>query len=193
MAIVAPGKHPSPRIAQSKVFGKRFEKGRRKLDSDLMITSLIDVFVILVLYLIQNFSATGEILFMSADIHLPAARHGVQIQRAPVIAVSADAITFEGARVVSMVDVERSDILNIPALEDALRESKRVFEMVRSQDPESQHKGDVNIQADKRVQFKILKRVMFSCNQAGYSNINFAAMEIGSGGEAAAAKPAEGT
>jgi biopolymer transport protein ExbD len=193
MAIVTPGKHPSARIANSKVFGKKFDKGKRKLDSELMITSLIDVFVILTLYLIQNFSATGEILFMSADIQLPQARHGAMIERAPVIAVSSASITFEGARVVDMVDVERSDVWNIPALEEALRDAKRRFESVRGQDPDAQHKGDVNIQADKRIPFKILKRVMFSCNQAGYNSINFAAMDAGGGGGAEAPKPAEGS
>ena len=39
-------------------------------------------------------------------------------------------------------------------------------------------KGDVNIQADKAVQFRIIKRVMFSCASAGYGNITFATMAM---------------
>jgi len=39
----------------------------------------------------------------------------------------------------------------------------------------------VNIQGNKDVQFKIIKRVMFSCATAGYNNINFAVMSIGTG------------
>ena len=48
-------------------------------------------------------------------------------------------------------------------------------------------KGDVNIQASKEVQFKIIKRVMFSCATAGYQNINFAVTQ--SGGAAATLGP----
>ena len=45
-------------------------------------------------------------------------------------------------------------------------------------DQENAFKGDVNIQAHKEVQFKIIKRVMYSCATAGYGNINFAVMQI---------------
>ena len=38
-------------------------------------------------------------------------------------------------------------------------------------------KGDVNIQANKEVKFKIIKRIMFSCATAGYTNINFAVLQ----------------
>jgi biopolymer transport protein ExbD len=41
-------------------------------------------------------------------------------------------------------------------------------------------KGDVNIQADRQVQFRVIKRVMYSCAQAGYGNIAFATMAAGS-------------
>ena len=40
-------------------------------------------------------------------------------------------------------------------------------------------KGDVNIQANKDVQFKVMKRVLYSCATAGYSNINFAVLQKG--------------
>jgi biopolymer transport protein ExbD len=35
--------------------------------------------------------------------------------------------------------------------------------------------GDVYVQADKGVHFGVIKRVMFSCTAAGYTNINFLA------------------
>ena len=37
----------------------------------------------------------------------------------------------------------------------------------------------MNIQADKQVPFKVIKRVMFSCQNAGYGNINFAVLDGG--------------
>ncbi len=39
----------------------------------------------------------------------------------------------------------------------------------------------MNIQAHKDVEFKIIKRVMFSCATAGYNNINFAVLTKGDG------------
>ena len=43
-----------------------------------------------------------------------------------------------------------------------------------AKDESGKFKGDVNIQADKDVHYKIMKRVMYSCLTAGYNNINFA-------------------
>ncbi|MGQ0507352.1 MAG: biopolymer transporter ExbD, partial [Myxococcaceae bacterium] len=82
-----------------------------------------------------------------------------------------------------------------PALEEKLRDMKKQYEDLHAmaKDTEGAFKGDVNIQANKDVQFKIIKRVMFSCATAGYNNINFAVMQIGDGkGPAAGAEGGTG-
>ena len=56
--------------------------------ADLNITPLVDMFVILVLFLIANFSATGEILTMTKDIQLPEAANTEELVMAPVVMVS---------------------------------------------------------------------------------------------------------
>ena len=48
--------------------------GKKATNADLLITPLVDMFVIIVLFLIANFSATGEVLMMTKDIQLPEAR-----------------------------------------------------------------------------------------------------------------------
>ena len=45
----------------------------------------------------------------------------------------------------------------------------------------------MNIQADKAVPFRIVKRVMYSCGVAGYFNINFAALNTPAADAAAGA------
>ncbi|GAC1346684.1 MAG: hypothetical protein NVS2B9_19330 [Myxococcales bacterium] len=181
MAIVTPGKRPGERVAASKVFGKKFSRGKRNGYAGLMLTSLVDMFMIIVIFLLQNFSATGEVLYMSKDIKLPDAAHGVQLERAPVISVSSDAVTFEGRQVATTDDLAKGDVLNVPELEDVLRDEKRRYELVHTNDPDHPFRGLVNVQADKKIPFRIIKRVMFACNQSGFGNINFAALTKGTG------------
>ena len=176
MAIVTPGKRPGKRIAASRVFSKKFGRGKKSIYAGLMLTSLVDMFTIIVIFLLMNFSANGEVLYMSKDIKLPDAVHGAQLERAPVISVSPDAVTFDGRQVATTEDLTKGDLLNVPELEDALREEKRRYEQIHVNDPDHPFKGLVNVQADKRIQFKVIKRVMFSCNQSGFGNINFAAL-----------------
>lgn len=190
MAIVTPGKRPSDRIAASKVFGKKFARGKKTGYAELMLTSLVDMFTIIVIFLLQNFSASGDILYMSKDIKLPFAVHGVELERAPVIAVSGDAVTVDGKQVAQTDDLVKADVLNVPELEDALREEKRRYEQIHQNDPEHPFRGLVNVQADKKIPFKVIKKVMFACNQSGFGNITFAAMaKSGHEGKPGAATP----
>jgi biopolymer transport protein ExbD len=144
----------------------------------------------LVIFLLQQFSSTGEVLYMQKDIKLPDARHGQMIEIAPVIAVSSQQIVVTGVKVADIPDLDRdSGYLNIPALEERLRDEKKRWEFIHKSDPQAKWDGTVNIQADKAVAFRIVKRVMYSCGVAGYFNINFATLDAGSEAALSGEKP----
>src|SRR5215831_18754316 len=171
MAIQAPGKRYGKRLEKSKVFGHG-GVARRAMFADLLITPMVDMFVIIVLFLIANFSATGEVLMMRSDIRLPEATNVREVELVPVVMVSNEQVLVSGSVVGRIEDLTRDDYLNIPPLEEKLRDLKKQYEELHALAKEEAggFKGDVNIQADKDVQFKIIKRVMFSCNTAGYYN-----------------------
>ena len=185
--IVKPGKRPGKRLSGSRVFGPKFMKGKKSGMADLNLTPMVDMFIMLVLFLIQNFAATGEILYMQKDIKLPTAAHSQQIEPVPVVQVSSSLIALQGERIADTDDLARDEYLNIPVLEEKLRDQKKRYDLLHQGDGEG-FKGDVNIQADRMVPFKTIKRVMYSCAAAGYGNINFA-VTIG-GGPIAEATPA---
>lgn len=180
--IKVPGKRVGKRLEHSKSFGGH---GAHKIaqNADLLVTPLVDMFVIIVLFLIANFSATGDVLMMSKDIILPEAANVQDVQLVPVVMVSMEQVSVSGTVIGRVDDLTREEYLNIPALEEKLRDMKKQFEDLHAyaKDAEGGFKGDINIQAHKEVQFKIIKRVMFSCASAGYNNINFATMQLGSG------------
>ncbi len=181
--VVKPGKRPGKRLAKSKVFGPKFLKGKKSGFADLNLTPMVDMFTLLVVFLIQQFAASGEILYMSKDIKLPEAAHSEQIEPVPTVQISSEVIALQGERVAEIDDIGRDEYWNIPALEEKLRDQKKRYEFVHQGDG-GQFKGDVNIQADRKVPFKVIKRVMYSCAQAGYGNINFAVNQGGPATEA---------
>jgi biopolymer transport protein ExbD len=195
MAIKAPGKRYGKRLEHSKVFGHGHH-GKKGTYADLLITPLVDMFVIIVLFLIANFSATGEVLMMTKDIQLPEAVNVKEVEMNPVVMVSNDQVSISGTIVGRVEDLVKDEYLNIPALEEKLRDMKKQFEDLHAMAGGGEgntFKGDVNIQAHKEVEFRIIKRVMFSCATAGYNNINFAVLTKGGsdtpGATAAAPKP----
>jgi biopolymer transport protein ExbD len=179
MAIVQPGKRPAKRFEKSKVLGGKMGGGHKSTNAEINVVPMVDMMTMLVIFLLNQFSSTGEVLYMQKDIKLPEARHGQMIEIAPVIAVSANQIVVTGQKVADVADLDRdSGYLNIPALEERLRDEKKRWEFIHQSDG-AKFDGTVNIQADTKVPFRIVKRVMFSAGVAGYFNLNFAALEAG--------------
>ncbi len=179
MSIVQPGKRPAKRFERSKVLGGKMAHGRKNTNAELNVVPMVDMMTMLVIFLLQQFSATGEVLFMQKDIKLPDAQHGQMIEMAPVVAISAAQVVVTGQKVADVADLERdSGYLNIPQLEERLRDEKKRWDFIHQNDPDRDKnwKGDLNIQADVKVPFRLVKRVMFSAAQAGYFNVNFAAL-----------------
>ncbi|MGC3999814.1 MAG: biopolymer transporter ExbD [Anaeromyxobacter sp.] len=178
MPIVTPGKRPAKRFENSKVLGGKISKGRKATNAELNVVPMVDMMTMLVIFLLQQFSATGEVLFMQKDIKLPTAQHGQVIETAPVVAISGSEIAVTGVKVADIADLERENgYLNIPGLEEQLRDQKKTWEFLHQQDTTRKWEGNVNIQADEKVPFRIVKRVMYSCGVAGYFNVNFAALD----------------
>jgi biopolymer transport protein ExbD len=182
MPIVRPGRHPARRFERSRVLGGKVVRGRRSGNADLNVVPMVDIMVMLVLFLLQQFSSTGEVLYLQKDIKLPEARHGQAIEAAPVIALSAEHLVLSGRKVADLAALEKDPFLAIPALEERLRDERKRWEFVHQNDPDRHRawKGEVNLQADVRVPFRIVKRVMYSAAQAGYPSVNFATLEAAS-------------
>ncbi len=128
MAIKVPGKRFGKRLEHSKVFGEHGGVHKMAKAADLNITPMVDMFIIIVLFLIANFSATGDILNMSKDIVLPEAAHVQELQLVPVVMVSMEEVVIDGTVIGRVDDLTREDYLNIPALEEKLRDMKKKFE-----------------------------------------------------------------
>ena len=179
MAIVKPGKRPAKRFLSSKVLGGKMQHGRRPTNSDLNVVPMVDMMTMLVIFLLQQFSATGEVLYMQKDIRLPDARHGQQIEVAPVVAISAAHVVISGQKVADVAEVEKEPSAVISPLVEKLRDEKKRWDFIHQndRDREKNWKGEVNVQADVRVPFRVLRRVLASANEAGYGMVNFAASE----------------
>jgi biopolymer transport protein ExbD len=194
MPIVTPGKRPAKRFEKSKILGGKMMKGRKATNAELNVVPMVDMMTMLVIFLLQQFSSTGEVMYMQKDIKLPDAQHGQLIEVAPVVAISAQQVVVTGVKVADIPDLDRdSGYLNIPALEERLRDEKKRWEFIHKQDPSSKWDGVVNIQADKGVPFRIVKRVMYSCGVAGYFSVNFAALDAAATGAVASSAGTTGT
>src|SRR5574341_860966 len=108
MPIVQPGKRPAKRLQRSRVFGLKVGGGRKGTNAELNVVPMVDMMTMLVIFLLQQFSATGEVLFMQKDIKLPDAQHGQMIEVAPVVAISSSQVVVTGQKVADVAEDRKS-------------------------------------------------------------------------------------
>ena len=179
MPIRTPGKRPfAPWLKDHRAFSAA-DLGRRHGVADLLLTPLIDMFVILVVFLIMNFSSTGD-LPIAKDILLPKASVTLEREEAPAIDISSEAIIVDGVKVGDVDDVLDDPDLRIPKLTDRLHEMRKDAEMTH---PGEAFAGNLIINSHKDMDFKLIRKVMFAARDAGYINVNFAVLQTGGGKE----------
>ena len=136
----------------------------------MMLTSLMDIFIVLVLYLLVN-QGIGIDLDPPEHVVLPDSSVDSMPRQSIVIALSERDVRIQGEPVIAMGDVLASDELEIPSIRQAIERIKADAQL--RQDQAGLH-TEVTILADRTVSFKVLKKVMLSSSNAGFGKISFA-------------------
>jgi biopolymer transport protein ExbD len=140
----------------------------------MSLTSLMDVFTILVFFLLVN-SASTEILETPKRITLPDSVVEEKPRESVVIFVSPEEVTVQGKAVVLVADILALDRQNIAPIAERLAElSEKIIGLNTKIVAESQ---EVTILADKSVPFSVVKKVMSPCTSQGYGRISLAVLQ----------------
>ena len=185
MPVHAPSSRIGSSVGNMKSLGKSSLGNKKSMIVHLNVVPMIDMFTILVIFLLMLFSATGEILYQQKDIHLPKAYHQKPLRRLPIIAISPSVIVFEGEKIVdtSLVNERQFPDHQIPALAKALKVARERYKREHPQPSPAdrdrfktwlRESSQVIIQADAAVPFEVVKLVMMTAAYQGYTTINFA-------------------
>jgi biopolymer transport protein ExbD len=151
--------------------------GRKALDHEIPLVPFIDFLITLVVFLLTSFSASGELLAQQPNLKMPDARHAVDLEIQPIIAINPSVVTLDGRRMADTGTLAaEARVERMEQLIQDLETLKRNWSILHPSEPFA---GTVILQADKSIDFRVIKKVMFSCAQAGYPNISFAVNRIG--------------
>ena len=150
---------------------KRAErKNRNQTMVDMNLVSLIDVFTILIFFLLSN--ATGvEILPRPKAVQLPESISPKAPTETVVVVISGTEILVQGRAVASVADVlaGEGDVIAPLKAELDIQASRQV---VRA-DNEAKSKA-VTIMGDKDIPYRLLRKVMVTASQSNFSDVSFA-------------------
>ncbi len=140
------------------------------------LTSLMDVFTILVFFLLVN-SASTEVLETPKQITLPASVVEEKPRETVVIFISPIEVTVQGEPVVRVEDILGTAEQNIAPIAERLAEvNSNVIGLNTRTAAESQ---EVTILADRSVPFSVIKKVMSTCTSQGFERISLAVLQKG--------------
>jgi biopolymer transport protein ExbD len=149
---------------------KRYRTKRQGDTAGMMLTSLMDIFIVLVLYLLVN-QSSGISLEPPDHVVLPDSGVDTTPRQSIVIVLSDKDVRIQGEPVVSMPEVMQSS-------EPEIAPIRQTIERIKAEAQKHQDQAGVNtevtIVADRSVPFKVLKKVMLSSSNAGYGKISFA-------------------
>jgi biopolymer transport protein ExbD len=200
MASVATSSGTSRKAIRGRGRRKRMRSG-----FELQLTSLMDVFVIILVFLLKSYSASTNSFSTVPGIKLPLTGSPDNPPDSLQVIITPEAMTFENERILDFVqtagdagsisggyafkktDIDEGGRRVIP-LYDALMKARDKAELLRAKstkrDANGQplpFEGELAIQADKRVEYDTIRKIMYTAGSAGYKLFRFIAMKKDAG------------
>jgi biopolymer transport protein ExbD len=151
---------------------RRHERGKKGVALNLV--ALMDIFTILVFFLLVN-SSDVETLPNAKDIQLPQSIAEEKAKESVVILISEEDILVQGSPVAKVADVLKLKGNDIPQLRQALLSQNDRVMRRESQDDIADR--EVTIMGDKDIPYRLLKKVMATCTMADYGRISLAVLQ----------------
>jgi biopolymer transport protein ExbD len=149
------------------------ERNRKKL-APLNLTSLMDVFTILVFFLLAN-SSSSEVVTAPKQIKLPDSVVETKPRETLVILVGPEAILMQGDPVISTAELLDGKQERIAAIAERLKLLERNIIGISTKTAIASQ--EITILADRSIPFRVLKKVMSTCTDSGYSRISLAVIQ----------------
>ena len=147
--------------------------------ASLNLVSLMDIFTILVFFLMVN-SSQVEVLETTSAIKLPDSVALDSPEDRLSILLSADDLVVQGRSVGRVEDIMASPDLLIAGLKTEL--DYQVERRRARLAPGDMFEGAVTIMGDRELPYELLKRVMLTCQQSSFTRIALAVNRVGGEG-----------
>ena len=129
------------------------------------LTSLVDVMTILLVFLIKSFSVEGNLVTQAEDLVLPVSSSQKPPHPRSSVEITRKAVICEGHEIITLQKLLQSDSLLVSPLlvwMQAQRGNMRDSAII----------PEVLIQCDRDIEYEVVKKVMYTCSKAGFSDFS---------------------
>jgi biopolymer transport protein TolR len=149
---------------------------RHKAGAAINLVSMMDIFTILVFFLLVN-SSDVEVLPNAKDIVLPDSTAEVKARESVVVLLTESQVLVQGRPVAELSAVNASDADIIPELKAALEEQTGRTILAAADGEAAIAEREVTIMGDREIPYSLLKKVMATCTAAAYGRLSLAVLQ----------------
>lgn len=155
---------------------------KKKRPGGLMLTSMMDMFTIILVFLLKSYSAEGSIMTNADNLVLPNSISKKKPKEVNLqVQVTTDMILVDNKPICPTDDARRIPDEDpnpvVVKLEEKLASCYAQEEEMVKMGALNQVMGKVVVQVDKNIEFDVLYKIMNTCGKVGYNRMNFAVME----------------
>jgi biopolymer transport protein ExbD len=159
----------------AKIARARRSEGMLGGRSPVLLTPLVDMFVILLIFLLLSYSTGGHLMYMARNVLMPESVSREQLEPAVEVAVATDRIYVDGEVIMDdLADWYTEKKLLIPVLYENLKLKALKFKEMEEEVPLFHFAGKITIQADRALPFHVLKKVLYTADRADFPRISLA-------------------
>ena len=164
----------------------RFRGKRRKREThELDISSLLDILVIFLVFLLKSYNSSGVVINVPKGISLPPSKsktlnnHGIIIQISPTTIWVDDEKVLETKDGFNFKDPAHFDRkrhggnLIIPLYTELMKKKDIIKKIQKYSSEAKSFSGVANLVIDKSMKYSFIKKIMYTCAEAGLKQYKF--------------------
>jgi biopolymer transport protein ExbD len=166
-------------MAESLRQRRQRRQARQNKGMTLNIVSLIDIFTVLVFFLLLN-STELELLPEAQNVHLPESVAQNKARETVVVMVNNDQLMVQGTPVARVDQILASTDSTIPALKRALKQQMTLpsGSVVNAADAaDAAAPREVTIMGDKDIPYRLLRKVLATCADSDFGKLSLAVLQ----------------
>lgn len=164
-------------LAHTAALRRRGRMTQEAVLARLQLTSLIDIFTVLLLFLLKSLVVGGTVVTPFPGVKLPASSATAPFKESPVLVVANRHVVVDGEAVCGTEDVAGSERLKILPIEQALRVLRQKSETLAERSSARKFEGRLIIQADETIPFHVLQKIMYTSQTVGFYDITLAVIQ----------------
>ena len=163
----------------------RMMRNNKKSTFVLQLTAMVDMFTILIVFLLKSFSTSAVNITPHAGLKMPYST----TQKSPVealrLVVATDGVYVEDKKIIvitdgkiSQTDTEINDPDFVKPLFELLDKEAMKSKKIALKNEEHEFQGTVVMQVDSRLSYKLIRKIMYTSSLAGYADLRMATVSM---------------